>query len=103
VHLRAQVGDHCGRRVAQVVEDLDQAALLGHDDTAVGREAHGGRRGEPAERDRLGEPGWDRGGLHELGGGGGQPRRVERTAALDGVGGGDEEQREEGSEDNRSP
>ena len=53
VDVRAQVGEDGRRRVGEVVEDLDQAALLGDEDPAVGGEANGGRVGQAAEDDRL--------------------------------------------------
>ncbi len=76
VDLRSQVGEDRGRRVAEAVEDLDQAALLGDEHAAIGREAHGGRLVEAAEDHRLREPG-------RLGGAGGRGSiaRVERRGA----------------------
>ena len=41
------------RGVAEAVEDLDEAALLGDEDPAVGREAHGGRLSQPGETRRV--------------------------------------------------
>src|SRR5256885_1799415 len=57
VHLRAQVREDSGSRTAQVVEDLDDAALLGDEDASVGREAHGGGSRQTAEDDLILDPG----------------------------------------------
>ena len=43
VDLGAEVGEHGRRRVAEAVEDLDEAALLGDEDAAVGGELEVGR------------------------------------------------------------
>ena len=56
VHPLAQVGVNTRRRVRQAVELLDQAALLGHKDTAVRRETHRGRLGQPAHDGLLSKP-----------------------------------------------
>ena len=62
VHLRAQVGVDRGRRVVDVVVDLDDAALLRDEDTPVRREPHGHRPLEARDRGALGEAaGSDRG------------------------------------------
>ena len=53
VHLRAQVDDGRRRGVADAVEHQDHAALLGHEDLAVRREAHGRRLHEAADHRRL--------------------------------------------------
>ena len=66
VDLRPEVGEHGRRRVRQVVEDLDDAALLGHEDPAVWREAHRRGLGEPGEDDLLLEAGRQRRGRRGL-------------------------------------
>ncbi len=53
VHVRAQVGEDGRSRVGEIVEDLDQPALLGHEDTPVGREPDDGGIGEAAEDNGL--------------------------------------------------
>jgi hypothetical protein len=40
VHVDVEVGEDVGRGVGQRVEDLDRAALLGHEDAPVSAEAH---------------------------------------------------------------
>ena len=62
VDLPAEVGIQGRRRVAEVLEDLDPAALLGDEDPAVGREADGRRLLQAAQRDRVLEAGRRRGG-----------------------------------------
>ena len=57
VDVGPEVGEHRRRLVGLVVEDLDDAALLGHEDAAVGGELDVGRVGEPAPDDRLREAG----------------------------------------------
>jgi hypothetical protein len=85
VNVARQVGEdrRCG--VREVVEDLDDAGLLGDEDPAVGSELHVHRLAETAEHDLLAEagrqhgrrlgaltmsdqgrqPGTDQGGRHE--------------------------------------
>ena len=57
VDVGIEVGEDVGRRVGQGVEDLDHAALLGHEHPAVGREPKGCRVRQAAEHDGLGEAG----------------------------------------------
>ncbi len=56
VDVGAQVGEERRRRVADAVVDVDPAALLRHEDAAVGSKADRGRVGEPAPDRGLGEP-----------------------------------------------
>ncbi len=72
-NLRPQVRDDCRCRVVEAVEDLDQAALLRHQDPPVREEADSDRLDEPAEDDILVE------GLLFIGGlRGGRGREKER-------------------------
>ena len=57
VNVRAQVGEHRRRRVSERVEDLDDPALLGHEDSTVRRKPDDGRRVEAADDRGLLEPG----------------------------------------------
>ena len=53
VGVRPQVGEDRRRSVGEVVEDLDDPALFGDEDPAVGRETDGGRLRQAAQGDRL--------------------------------------------------
>ena len=53
VDLPAEIRVEGRRRVAEVVEHLDPAGLLGDEDPAVGREPHRRRLLQPAQRDRV--------------------------------------------------
>jgi hypothetical protein len=53
VDVRPQVCEHSRRRVRQAVEDLDQPALLGNEDTTVRGETDNSRIRQPAQDDRL--------------------------------------------------
>ena len=73
VDVDVQVGEGRRRGVGQGVEDLDDPALLGHEDAPVRGEADHGRVAQPAEDDRLleagrrGRPGRRRGRRHQGG------------------------------------
>ena len=56
VHADPEVADDRVRVGRQVGENLQQAALLGHEDSSVGEKTHDRGVGEPAEDDRLREP-----------------------------------------------
>ena len=64
--LRPQIGEHRRGGVGEVVEHLDEAALLGHEDAPVGGEAELRRVRQAGERHLLTEAdGWRRaGGSH---------------------------------------
>ncbi len=55
MHFRAEVGEDRGRRVQQIVEDLDDTALFPDEDLAVAGKAHRRRLAQAAERDLVGE------------------------------------------------
>ena len=57
VHVGAQVGERGRRRVREVVEHLDQPALLRDEDAPVGSEADDGGVDEPLENGQLAEAG----------------------------------------------
>ena len=84
VHAGPQVGEDRGRRSGHAGEDLDEPALLGHEDPPVGGELEDGRLDEPGEDERLLEAGVGRERPHHRWaeriagqiGGGAQRRRV---------------------------
>ena len=68
VDLRTQVRHDVGGAVLEAREHLDEAALLGHEDPAVGRERQRGRLREAREDDVLLEARGQRDGCRWLGG-----------------------------------
>src|SRR5829696_8282444 len=57
VDVDVQVGEDVGRRVAQGVEDLDDAALLSDEDPTIAAETDNRWVGQAVESNRLLEPG----------------------------------------------
>ena len=53
VRVGPEVGERRGRRVAQAVEDQNDASLLRNEDPTIGGEADGGGIRQAAERDRV--------------------------------------------------